>query len=328
MMMTVRSAIGVVQPGLQLHAVHAGHLDVDAARYRTRPAGWSPALRARSHRPGRVALAGKPLAQRIAHHQFVVDDQDSSLGLHRRCGSTAVAIGSSRSPRGGTPPLAPHFHAPAATAAVTGSATTKFRSFARRGAHRDLARVLLHDAVRHGQSQAGAVLVLLGGEERIEDARQHVRRNAAPGVLDPHRAPAPVSGSKAVPPPGRRPWAWPPRRSPSAPAPPAGSGWRRTRTGGRPAARFSASSMFCISSLCFTSRMARLDDGVQIVGLAHGWALPREGQQVLHQVAAALALALDGLQLLGHLVAVRRTRASAARAAPAARRSECRRAGC
>ena len=67
----------------------------------------------------------------------------------------------------------------------------ELRSFARRGADRDLAPVLLHDAMRHGQPQAGAVLVLLGGEERIENARQHVCRDAASRVLHPHRAPAP-----------------------------------------------------------------------------------------------------------------------------------------
>src|ERR1035441_957456 len=36
-----------------------------------------------SGRPRRIPLAGKPLAQRIAHHQFVVDDQDPSLGSCR-----------------------------------------------------------------------------------------------------------------------------------------------------------------------------------------------------------------------------------------------------
>src|ERR1019366_3315843 len=59
----------------------------------------------------------------------------------------------------------------------------KFRSLPRRRIHLDLAAVLLHDAVRHGQAQAGAVLILLGGEEGVENARQHILRDAASGVL-------------------------------------------------------------------------------------------------------------------------------------------------
>ena len=57
--------------------------------------------------------------------------------------------------------------------------------------------------------------------------------------------------------PACRPWAWPPRRSPAAPEPPAGSGWRRSAPAADPSARFSFSSMFCMSSLCFTSSTAR-----------------------------------------------------------------------
>src|ERR1017187_9995493 len=63
--------------------------------------------------------------------------------------------------------------------ATYGPGYLKLRSFTRRGADRDLARVLLHDARRHGQTQSGAVLVLLGGEERIENPGQHIRRDAA-----------------------------------------------------------------------------------------------------------------------------------------------------
>src|SRR6185436_5485784 len=37
-----------------------------------------------AHRARRVALAGEPLAERVAHDQLVVDDQDATLCLRRR----------------------------------------------------------------------------------------------------------------------------------------------------------------------------------------------------------------------------------------------------
>ena len=53
--------------------------------------------------------------------------------------------------------------------------------------HMDLAGVLLNDAVRDGEAQAGAALVArlcLGGEEGIVDALQMLGRDAGAGVGD------------------------------------------------------------------------------------------------------------------------------------------------
>ncbi len=49
----------------------------------------------------------------------------------------------------------------------------------------DGSAVLLHDAVAQRQAQSGAVAGLLGGEERVEDARAQRVGNARPRVLDP-----------------------------------------------------------------------------------------------------------------------------------------------
>ncbi len=108
-----------------------------------------------------VAFAGEPFAQRVAHHQS-----------HRpRSGSCPSSLLRSWFSHAG-------YHSVSATRVRRNARRhahrrldQKFGSFARRGADRDLSRVLLHDAVRHGQSQAGAVLVLLGGEEGLEDMR-------------------------------------------------------------------------------------------------------------------------------------------------------------
>ena len=52
------------------------------------------------------------------------------------------------------------------------------------GIAEDEAAGLLDDAVDHRQAEAGALADLLGGEERLEDLLQHVRRDAGAGVLD------------------------------------------------------------------------------------------------------------------------------------------------
>ena len=46
---------------------------------------------------------------------------------------------------------------------------------------------LLHHGEDGGEPEAGAVLRTLGGEERLEGARQHFRVHARAGVLDHHR---------------------------------------------------------------------------------------------------------------------------------------------
>ena len=43
---------------------------------------------------------------------------------------------------------------------------------------RDVAVRLLDEAVHHAQAKPGALADLLGGEERLEGARQHLRRHA------------------------------------------------------------------------------------------------------------------------------------------------------
>src|SRR5271157_1361805 len=64
----------------------------------------------------------------------------------------------------------------------------ELRSQARLRSHRDLAAVLLHDAMRHREAQPGAVLVFLGGEERIENARHYLGWDPASVVLHPYHA--------------------------------------------------------------------------------------------------------------------------------------------
>ena len=63
---------------------------------------------------------------------------------------------------------------------------------------------------RHRQPEPGAVLIFLGGEERIEDVRQDVRRECRRRYPCTRTTPCSVAGSNS----GRdlqacRPWAWP-----------------------------------------------------------------------------------------------------------------------
>jgi len=46
--------------------------------------------------------------------------------------------------------------------------------------------VAAHDRVRDGEPEAGAAPRLLGREERLEDVRQHVRRDTRTVVADDH----------------------------------------------------------------------------------------------------------------------------------------------
>ena len=164
--------------------------------------------------------------------------------------------------------------------------------------------MLLHDAVRHGQAQAGAVLILLGGEEGIENARQHVLRNAASGVLhaqgrfagraielgDHLQAAARRHRLRRV-----------HHQHQRHLLDLIGVAIHRRQAFGEPFHQLDVLHL----QFVLHQQHGVVDDGVQVVGLALAGLLPREGQQVLHQLAAALAFALDGLQLLGHLVAVR-----------------------
>ncbi len=77
--------IGLAQARLQFHAVHAGHFDIDERNIELGLLDDLQRLARAAYRPGREPFAGKPLTQRIAHHQFVVDDQYFALGLRRAC---------------------------------------------------------------------------------------------------------------------------------------------------------------------------------------------------------------------------------------------------
>ena len=57
----------------------------------------------------------------------------------------------------------------------------------------DLAAMLLHDAVRDGQAEAGAFADFLGRVERLENARQRVLGNADAGIAN--RRDNPVAGA-------------------------------------------------------------------------------------------------------------------------------------
>src|SRR5665811_462351 len=107
----------------RLHAVHARHLDVQQRNIELRLLDRLQSFPGAPGGPRRIPLAGKPLAQRIAHYQFVVDDQDSALGsscrwwFHYACHLilpllpvTICAVSA-------------HSLAPASAAAVAGSAT-------------------------------------------------------------------------------------------------------------------------------------------------------------------------------------------------------------
>src|SRR5687767_3816443 len=52
------------------------------------------------------------------------------------------------------------------------------------GIDSNAAAVVAHDAVADAQAKAGALPDRLGGEERVEDFRAYVRRDAAAGVGD------------------------------------------------------------------------------------------------------------------------------------------------
>src|SRR5581483_5289310 len=61
---------------------------------------------------------------------------------------------------------------------------------ARPAPHVDLAAVAADDAVGDPEPQAGALLLLLGGEERLEDVRQVLRRDTGAGIANLQLHPA------------------------------------------------------------------------------------------------------------------------------------------
>jgi hypothetical protein len=61
------------------------------------------------------------------------------------------------------------------------------RAFAMRARHRDVAFGLLCEAEGLAKAEAGALADFLGGEERLEDGLDIVRRDAAAGVCDRDR---------------------------------------------------------------------------------------------------------------------------------------------
>ncbi len=60
---------------------------------------------------------------------------------------------------------------------------------------RKFAAVFLDDSVAGGQAEPGAVL--LGGEERLEDAREHLRIHSDAGIADGDRYASPGWGCPA-----------------------------------------------------------------------------------------------------------------------------------
>ena len=69
--------------------------------------------------------------------------------------------------------------------AEAGSDDDESRAAALRRLDMDRAAMRLHDAVAERQPDAGSGADLLGGEERLEDARQDLLRDAGAGVADP-----------------------------------------------------------------------------------------------------------------------------------------------
>ena len=266
------------------------------------------------HRPRRVAFAGEPLAQRIAHHQFVVDDQDSSLRLRSQSGLLPLlAIGSSRSrlPLPSVPSVPVHCLTPAVGAAAAGSTT--LNSVPSPGAERTeispaCCSTMLCATARPRPVRFWSSLVVKNGSK--------MRGSTSSGM------PQPVSFTRTTPCsadavefrgslPACRPWAWPPTRSPSAPEPPAGSGWRRTPPAAGPPPGLLQLDRSACPACASPAATARCTTVFRSFGSRLARRLARERQQVLHQVAAALALALDGLNLLRHARRGRRTPASA-----------------
>ena len=299
-MMTVRSGSASLQARLQLHAVHARHFDVEQRDVELRLLDGLQRLARAGHRPRRVAFAGEPLAQRIAHHQsrrprsgfcpwFSIATGVFHCGCHvvlpflragRAPGTACACQNRLRPPAAGSPAAPPRipFLRPAwsCTAISPPCCSTMLCATARPRPVRFWSSLV----VKNGSKMCGSTSA----------GMPH------PGVRHPH--PSTVRP--------RRPAPWP---LPAAALRHGFGGVHQQhqhhlldlvgvaihRRQIRPPDG-SRSSMFCMSSLCFTSSTARRTIGVQVVGLAVAGRLPREGQQVLHQVAAALAFALDGLQ--------------------------------
>ncbi len=59
--------------------------------------------------------------------------------------------------------------------------------------------VLFDDAIHRGQAEPGALAGALGGEERLENARQNLRRNAHPGVAHGQTGKVPGAGFRVWP---------------------------------------------------------------------------------------------------------------------------------
>src|ERR1022692_1440850 len=167
---------------------------------------------------------------------------------------------------------------------------------------RDFTRMLLDNARRHRQAEPRPVLIFLGSKKRVEDARQHLRRYTGPRILHAHHAlfVAPIEFR---------------------------GHFQATALGHRlggvhhqhqnhlldlvPVAihrrQALRKALFQLDVLHLQLVLHQLDRAmhhrVQILRLALARRLARKRQQTLYQFAAALALPLDGLQLLGHLVA-------------------------
>ena len=111
----------------------------------------------------RVAAALEQTGDEIAHWQLVIDEQDGLVASRRRHHLRFLF---------GPIPVTGH----------RGEIQTKSRAPTGLALDRDPATMLLDDAIDRGEAQPGSAPHFLGGEERIEDARQHRLRDAAAGV--------------------------------------------------------------------------------------------------------------------------------------------------
>ena len=119
----------------------------------------------------------------------------SSSSTQTMCSRSAVPGGFTR--RSFAPGIAARGHRPGTrpTASFTGSGAGGGPSIGRRTSNRvrpglavdaDRPAVLLHDARADAETETGPLALRLGGEERLEDARRDVGRDARTRILDRH----------------------------------------------------------------------------------------------------------------------------------------------
>ena len=258
-----------------------------------------------------VALGAERAAHEVTHGVLVLDHQHGlGAARHRRlgrgasCPSRRRRLGARQEDREG--------------AALAGA----------RG-HLDLPAALPHDAVHRREAQARAPAQLLGGEERLEQMRQHVVVHADAGVAhaqrDQRAAERQAFGRRRAR--GRRRSRW---RWSSVSVPPAGM-----------ASRALTPRLAITCSSCPGSAITSPSDGsrceLELDLLAHHAAehaahfvhdrvevhqprlqhlLPAEGQELAHEPGRPVGRAADLLQVLPPGIGGRSVRRAAARCCP------------